>query len=126
MVKAIKHKGIAIIDILQGCPTYNDKYTSSPWFSQHLAPLPKDYDPLVHNPDNQEEVIQKKMQAIKILLEETQESMHTGIFFQWENPDTFETRLLNRGLKPPIDQMICDKDGRSTSDITNIIESLKV
>lgn len=126
MVKAIKHKGIALIDIMQGCPTYNEKYTSSEWFSQHLIPLPKDYDGVVHNPTDEKEIMEKRMQAIKILLEETPESMHSGLFFQWENPDTFEKRLLDRGLKPPISQNICDEAGKPTADISKVIDSLKV
>ncbi|MDP8012579.1 MAG: thiamine pyrophosphate-dependent enzyme [Nanoarchaeota archaeon] len=126
MVKAIRHKGIALIDIMQGCPSYNEEYTSSSWFSQHLIPLDSDYDPVVRNPLDEKEVMEKKLQAIKILLEEKSDKMHTGLFFQWENPDTFEKRLMDRRLGPPIQEEICNKDGKPTIDLTKVIQALEV
>ncbi|MCW1311674.1 MAG: thiamine pyrophosphate-dependent enzyme [Candidatus Rehaiarchaeum fermentans] len=126
IVKAIKHKGLALIDILQGCPTYNPDYTSPSWLSTHTHPLPSNYDGVVKNPNDMNEVNEKKMQAIKMILSETIEDKHTGIFFQWENPDTFEDRLLKRGIKPPIDIPIADSEGRSITDISKIIEELSI
>lgn len=125
LIKAIKHRGLALIDVLQGCPTYNEVYTSPQWFAQHLHPLPNDYDPLVHNPNDEKEIEEKKMKALEILLSETPENMHTGLFFQVEK-DTYEDRLLKRQLPPPIDQVIMNPDRSSTADISNIINGLKV
>ena len=50
MVKAIQHKGLALVDILQGCPTYNPEFTAAPWFNAHLKALPQDYDGYVKDP----------------------------------------------------------------------------
>ncbi|MCW1301746.1 MAG: thiamine pyrophosphate-dependent enzyme [Candidatus Parvarchaeota archaeon] len=126
IVKAIQHKGLALIDILQGCPTYNPEFTSTAWFSAHTHPLPNTYDGKVKNPSDLNEVNDKKTQALKILMTETIEDKHTGLFFQWENPDTFEERMKTRGMPPPIDAEIKDSDGRSTVDLSKVMEELSV
>jgi 2-oxoglutarate ferredoxin oxidoreductase subunit beta len=124
MIKAIKHKGLALIDIYQGCPTYNPEFTSAPWFIQHVKSLPQDYDGIVHNTTDMEEVDKKKLQALNVLLHETPDDLHSGLFFQWENQDTFEDRLIKRGIKSPIEQVIADPEGRSTTDLTKVFEDL--
>lgn len=126
MVKAMKHKGLALIDILQGCPTYNPEFTSSAWFNQHTTKLPEGFDGVVKDPSNAEEVNEKKLKALSILENETPDSMHTGLFFEWNNPDTFENRLISRGMQSPASQKISDADGKSTTDISKIIEELSV
>jgi 2-oxoacid:acceptor oxidoreductase, beta subunit, pyruvate/2-ketoisovalerate family len=126
MVKAIKHPGLALIDIQQGCPTYNPEFTNTAWFGQHLHPLPQDYDGIVHDPTNLEEVNKKKLQAINMILNETPENLNTGLFFQWKNQDTFEDRLAKRGIKPPLSQQIADADGKSTTDLNEVFKDLSV
>lgn len=126
MAKAIKHKGLAMVDILQGCPTYNSEFTSPQWFNTHTTPLSQDYDPMVKNPSDMDEVRNKKESAVDMIMKDTDESMHTGIFFQWEDPDTFESRLQKRGISSPIKQGIMDSEGRSTIDLTKAINSLTV
>ncbi|MBE5729383.1 2-oxoacid:ferredoxin oxidoreductase subunit beta [Candidatus Parvarchaeota archaeon] len=124
IVKAIQHKGLALIDILQGCPTYNPEYTSSAWFSTHTHPLPNTYDGKVSDPSNLEEVNAKKLQALNLLMSEKMEDKHTGLFFQWENADTFEDRMKRSKMPPPIDEEISDSEGRSTVDLSEIFKSL--
>ncbi len=124
MIKAIKHKGIALVDIHQGCPVYNAEFTNAEWFKQHLKPLPEGYDGVVHNASDTKEVNEKKLQAMALLLNETADNMHSGVFFQWENPDTFEDRLMKRGIKPPISYDISDEDGRSTVDLSAVFAEL--
>ncbi len=126
MVKAIKHKGLALLDIQQGCPTYNPEFTNAAWFSQHLHPLPSDYNGIVSNPMDMDEVNKKKLQAINMLLNETTESLNTGVFFQWENSDTFEDRLIKRGIKPPLTQTIADVNNKSTVNLDQVFEDLSV
>jgi 2-oxoglutarate ferredoxin oxidoreductase subunit beta len=126
MVKAIQHKGLALVDIMQGCPTYNPEFTSSAWFNTHLKPIPDGYDGSVKDPFNREEVNQKKIDAIKLLLSEDQDNMHTGVFFQNEDPDTFETRLQKRNIPPPSSQKITDDNGNSLTDIEPLLKSLEV
>ncbi len=126
MVKAIQHKGLALVDIMQGCPTYNPEFTSAQWFNLHLKPLPQDYDGVVKDPSNKQEVNEKKLNALKLLLSEDPDNMHTGLFFQNEDPDTFEERLEKRGMKSPVSQKIADEEGKSTTDIEPLLKSLEV
>ncbi len=126
MIAAIKHKGLALVDIMQGCPTYNPEFTSAAWFNQHLKPLPQEYDGMVKNPSDKNEVDDKKLGALKMLLSENPDNMHTGIFYQCEDPDVFESRLSARGIKPPLTLNISDKEGKSTTDIELLLKSLEV
>lgn len=126
IVEAMKHRGLALIDILQGCPTYNPEFTSSAWFASHTTPLPGDYDGRVGDPGDMDEVDEKKLRALSVLMAEKPDGMHTGLFFQWENPDTFEERLRERKMQPPIDAVIEDSEGRSTIDLSKTIDDLGV
>lgn len=125
IVRAIKHKGLAVIDVLQGCPTYNEVYTSPQWFAQHLHPLPKEFDPVVHNPNDPNEIAQRRIEALRLLLSETPENMYTGLFFEVEQ-DTFEDRMLKKGLPPPISQQI-EKEGHIANiDLSTIYSQLGI
>ena len=126
MTKALKHKGLAIVDILQGCPTYNAEFTSANWFAQHTHKLPDGYDGRVKSAKDTNEVNKKRMDAIGVLLSETPDSMSTGVFFDWENGDTFEDRFISRGIKPPSLQSIADKYNLSTIDLGKALDELSV
>src|SRR5437899_3107946 len=72
IVKAVEHKGSALVDVLQTCPTYNDLYTKE-WYEG--ADLPekrsrlykleeRGYDGKVSDPTDQEEIVAKKAAAV--------------------------------------------------------------
>jgi len=126
MSKAIKHKGLAMLDILQGCPTYNSEFTSPQWFNIHTKPLQDTFDQIVKDPANIKEVNTKKKAAMEMIMQDTDEYLQTGVYFQWENQDTFENRLKNRHIPPPISKKIADDKGRSTVNISEILDSLIV
>ena len=44
MVAAIRHRGFALLDILQPCVTFN-RVNTWPWYQQRVRELPADYDP---------------------------------------------------------------------------------
>ncbi len=44
IAKGIQHKGMAIIDILTPCVSFN-KYNTFAWYKNHCRPVPPDYDP---------------------------------------------------------------------------------
>ena len=81
IISAIKHKGLAFIDVLQPCPTYNDLYTRD-WFAgldqineETEKPTPRiynlddtDYDPVVHY-STIDELNEKLSQALEKSLE---------------------------------------------------------
>ncbi len=126
MIKALQHRGLALVDILQGCPTYNPEFTSATWFNAHTKPLPGEYDGIVKNAADNNEINKKKLNAISMLLSEDEDNIHTGIFYQCEDPDVFEDRLAKRGMTSPIAQEITDGSGKSLTDIEPLLKSLEV
>ncbi len=97
--QAIEHKGMALVDVLQPCPTYNNLHTKD-WFAEEVeingAKYPRTYhldaqgyDGKVHNPSDPQEIQAKKLQAIqKVQGNEPQVAL--GVFYQVELPDFIE------------------------------------
>lgn len=97
IAKAIQHKGSALVDVLQTCPTYNDLHTKS-YYAEKVDGQPRlyklddtDYDPVVHNPDDPAEVAQKKAQAL-LKSQEAGGRIALGVYYQMEVP-TYEDYL---------------------------------
>jgi len=78
-IQALKHKGFALIDVLQPCVSLNYFNTAS-WYKQRIYELGKDYDP------------QDKVLAFKRALE-WGEKIPIGVFYKEERP-TLEDNLL--------------------------------
>ncbi|MBI5557093.1 MAG: 2-oxoacid:ferredoxin oxidoreductase subunit beta [Deltaproteobacteria bacterium] len=72
MAAAIRHKGFALIDILQPCITFN-KVNTYKWYKERVYPLEADYDAT------------DRMTAFQRSLE-WGERIPTGIFYQHEKP----------------------------------------
>jgi len=86
---AIKHKGSALVEILQPCPTYNDINTKE-WYDKRVYKLESiGWDPVVRS----EEEAQKKFEQAIIKSYEWGEKIPIGIFYQNELVPTFEDRL---------------------------------
>ena len=129
IVQGIQHRGSALIDILQTCPTYNDLHTKS-WYEgkkpgqNGQSPLYRldqtDYDPVVHDPANRQEVAQKKAQAL--LKSEESDRLPLGLFYRCEVP-TYEDYLEKKGQirrdRPPAE----DED-IFRRDITPLLDAL--
>ncbi|MCE4617803.1 MAG: thiamine pyrophosphate-dependent enzyme, partial [Desulfurococcales archaeon] len=78
--KAIQHKGTALIDILQPCPTYNNVYTKE-WYEKRIYYLEEqepDWDPVVKSED---EVLPKLQRAVSKAFE-WEEKIPLGILYQ--------------------------------------------
>ena len=100
MIKAaIQHKGMALLDVFQPCPTYNDIHNKA-YFSGTVEvggkPMPRTYkveetgyDGKVKNPNDPVEVAQKKEQALKQVMK-IEERVALGIFYQIELPTYYE------------------------------------
>jgi 2-oxoglutarate ferredoxin oxidoreductase subunit beta len=73
--KAIEHKGLSIVDILQPCTTFN-KINTYKWFKENTYYLDKDY-----NPKDREKAILKSLEI---------EKMPLGIIYISKNKKTFE------------------------------------
>ena len=74
---AIRHRGYALVDILQPCVTFN-KLNTYQWFAAHTARLPDDHDS------------SDRMQAFARACED--DPLRLGIFYQKEKP-IFEEQL---------------------------------
>jgi len=138
MKQAIKHKGLALIDILQPCPTYNDINTKE-WYAGEDRKDPHSgkpqsrlykldeigYDPLVH--DSAED-LSKKIAAIE-KAQEWGDRIPIGIFYKNELTSTFQERISKRIpfylSNPPAKQKISDETGASPADISEFFEELK-
>ncbi|HML03642.1 MAG TPA: 2-oxoacid:ferredoxin oxidoreductase subunit beta [Candidatus Bathyarchaeia archaeon] len=135
--QGIQHKGLAFIDILQPCPTYNDLNTRA-WYSGEDRIDPKTgksqprvykleetgFDPTVHNPDQE---LEKKVAAIA-KSQEWGDRIPTGIFYKNEFVPTFEQRWAERipfyFEYPPAKQKIMDDAGNPTTDIMEFFKEL--
>ncbi|HLC24207.1 MAG TPA: 2-oxoacid:ferredoxin oxidoreductase subunit beta [Nitrosopumilaceae archaeon] len=140
IIAAIKHKGLAFLDVLQPCPTYNDINTRD-WFAgldnvDEITQKPKPriykleetgYDPMVHY-GSESEVNEKLTQGL-IKSNEWDTKIPTGIFYQNELVAPYEERIADRVPNylenPPAIQPI-SSDGKSITDISKILDSLEV
>ncbi len=120
--KAIQHKGMALVDVLQPCPTYNDINTND-WYKARVYNL--DIDPVVKSI---EEVPEKVNAAISKSYE-WEQKIPLGIFYQNELVPTFEERL-NEDIPDymsnyPAMQPI-DSNGKTATKYENLIRARKV
>ena len=136
--QAIQHKGLAFVDILQPCPTYNDINTKD-WYAGLDRIDPKtgkphsrlykldetDYDPVVHE---LKEDFRKKVSALD-KAQEGGEKIPIGVFYKSELIQTFQERIAQRipfyFSNPPAKQKICNETGMSSADLKEFFEELK-
>ena len=137
IVKAVQHKGLSFLDVLQPCPTYNDLNTRDWYAGEDLAKESIErhsriykledihFDPVVHYAD---EIDERLAQALIKSLE-WGNKIPTGIFYKNEIISPFSTRLTdkipNYLENPPAKQNI-SKDGIPTTDVSKILDSMKV
>ncbi len=140
IIKAVKHKGFAFLDVLQPCPTYNDIQTKEYWAGEgrldasgRMQPRTykleeSGYDGVVHTGE-EAEVEQKIGQAV---MKSFEFGDHTpiGIFYQNEFVPTYEDRMAKRmptyRSNPPATQEIARPDGRPLANINKMLEELRV
>jgi 2-oxoglutarate ferredoxin oxidoreductase subunit beta len=136
--QAIQHKGLAFIDALQPCPTYNDVNTRE-WYAGEDRKDPQTgkpqsrlykleetgFDPVVHRAA---EEFEKKMSAMN-KASEWGDNIPIGVFYKNELQPTFVDRFTSRipfyRTKPPAKQRISDEDGDSTADLTEFFDDLR-
>lgn len=137
--KAIQHKGLAFLDVLQPCPTYNDINTKE-WFQgmDNINPdtgrqMPRTYkleetgyDGVVHSDDE----INNKMAKVVEKSNEWGDKIPIGIFYQNEHIPTFEdriaTRIGNYRQSPPAKQSIADHQNKPISSISKMLDDLRI
>jgi 2-oxoglutarate ferredoxin oxidoreductase subunit beta len=135
--QAIQHKGLAFIDCLQPCPTYNN-ITTKAWYAgedrkdENGKPQSRLYkleetgfDPVVHDWN---EDFNKKVAAMD-KAGEWGDRIPIGVFYKNELESTFEKRLVDRIPfymdRPPAKQKLCNDNGLSHIDLSEFMEDLK-
>ena len=124
--KAIKHKGLAMIDVLQPCPTYNDIQTKE-YYDKRVYKLDDDptWDPVVKKP---EEVEEKMNKAINKSME-WGDRIPIGVFYQNELVPTYEQRILQMSPSyldnPPASQTV-EFEGKPITDIDDILKERSI
>lgn len=136
--KAIMHKGLSFVDVLQPCPTYNDINTKD-WYQSFkideknpTIKIPKiykledeGYDGIV-NKDSQTST--KLLTAIE-KSKEWEDRIPVGVFYENKLTPTFaerlQTRIENYQSYPPALQQIKDDHNLTIADIDKLIDDLK-
>jgi len=123
--RAVKHDGLAFLDVLQPCPTYNDINTKD-WYAgidqmdqstgttkPRIYKLEDTgYDPIVHY--NEEVELNEKVTQAMIKSVEYDNKIPIGVFYQNE--------IISSS---PAAQPIA-KDGKSITNISEILDTLRV
>jgi 2-oxoglutarate ferredoxin oxidoreductase subunit beta len=135
--QGIQHKGLALIDCLQPCPTYNDINTKE-WFGgedrKDATGKPQSrlykledvgFDPVVHECS---EVFKKKAAGMEKAYE-WGDKIPLGVFYQNGLESTFQDRLTERipfyMQNPPAKQQLKDENSVSTVDLSEFLDDLK-
>jgi 2-oxoglutarate ferredoxin oxidoreductase subunit beta len=136
--KAIEHKGLAFLDVLQPCPTYNDINTKE-WYQGQDNVNPENgkqmtrmykledagYDGVVHEPY---EMNTKVAQAIE-KSNEWGSKIPLGIFYKNEHIPTYQERIAaripNYMESPPAKQEISDQNDKSTAKLDKLLDDLR-
>ena len=135
--RAIKHKGLAFVDVLQPCPTYDDIHTRE-WFqgknkpgSEKLIPRiykieESGYDGIIHD----ESEVNKKMSKILVFSSEWGDRIPIGIFYQNELVPSYHERIAENISdyfeRPPSHQEILDAEKKPTARIDKILDKLQI
>jgi 2-oxoglutarate ferredoxin oxidoreductase subunit beta len=116
--QGIRHRGTALIDVLQTCPTYNDLHSKS-WYSEQVDGQPRLYkledtghDPLVHDPSDPAEITQKKAQAL-LRSQDPSGRIALGVYYKLEVPtyeDFLKEKIPALESKPLVDLDIYHRD----------------
>jgi 2-oxoglutarate/2-oxoacid ferredoxin oxidoreductase subunit beta len=135
--QGIQHKGLAFIECLQPCPTYNDINTKD-WYAgedrkdasgkpqSRLYKLDEEgFDPVVRDWN---EDFKKKVAALE-KAQEWGDRIPIGVFYKNELEPTFQERFSKRIpfylSKPPAKQKLTDENGNSYVNLDAFIDDLR-
>jgi 2-oxoglutarate ferredoxin oxidoreductase subunit beta len=135
--QAIQHPGLAYLEVLQPCPTYNNLHTRE-WFSATVGEegrpriydvRDEGYDPSV--PEGADaETLSAKVMAFSQKAYEWGDRIPTGVLLENRTVSTFEERLSRRALcyqdDPPARRVIADERGVTRTDLTPIFDEVAV
>src|SRR5947208_7037488 len=138
--KAVAHKGFALIDALQPCPTYNDINTKE-WYGgeDRIDPATKKTTPRPYElegtgydgritPMMSEDDVEKKMSQIIEKSREWGDKIPIGVFYQNETVPIYEERINDRSPmylnEPPAGQEVAKPDGTSPVSLASLSRQL--
>ncbi|MBX2861777.1 MAG: hypothetical protein KTR14_11135 [Vampirovibrio sp.] len=135
---AVNHRGMALIDVLQPCPTYNDIHTKE-FYAEKLEKegneIPRvyyieetGYDGVVKNSNDVQEVNEKRMNAFNAMYK-LEDQVALGTFYKIEL-DTYD-ELLGKNLPQlkdaaPIDLKYHDDQMNPTTDLSSALAEIQV
>jgi len=107
LMKAIQHKGMALVDVLQPCPTYNNLHTKD-YFAEMVevkgAQVPRvyyldddGYDGKVKNPHDIHEINEKQAACFE-RAHKVEERVALGVYYQVEKPTFHDIMKQNMPL----------------------------
>jgi 2-oxoglutarate ferredoxin oxidoreductase subunit beta len=138
MIKqGIQHKGLALVECLQPCPTYNDINTKD-WYAgedrKDAAGKPQSrlykledegFDPAVHDWN---ENFKKKVAGMEKAYE-WGDRIPVGVFYQNPLEPAYQDRITKRipfyMQNPPAKQQLKDENGVATVDLSEFMDDLK-
>ena len=138
--RSIQHRGFAVLDVLQPCPTYTAILTKDYWSGEGFLDaggrqIPRTYkleengfDGVVKTPKTDE--MEEKIKQAMMKSFEFGDHTPIGVFYQNEHIPTYEDRLADRlpGYidNPPGKQEISRSDGTPSAAVGKLLEDFRV
>ncbi len=128
--QAIRHPGMAFLEVLQPCPRYNDLHDKQ-WYGPRIYSLQAeaDYDPLVKAGTDNAQREQQRLLALQ-RAQEWGQRIPTGVFFQDQGQPPFSALLQQLqptyARCPPAQQPVCDSTGAPQVDIEPLLVPFRV
>jgi 2-oxoglutarate ferredoxin oxidoreductase subunit beta len=135
--RAIRHPGLAYVEVLQPCPTYNDLHTKD-WFAgkdrdgrqpRVYEVEQEGYDPVVPAEADEAMAFGTMMQCIR-KTQEWGDRIPLGVLWEDRRLTTFEQRLAVRmphyRSTPPARRIIADARTRPTADLGPLFAELAI
>src|SRR5580765_3275908 len=128
IAKAIQHKGSALVDVLQTCPTYNDLYTKE-WYEGADLPEKKSrlykleeqgFDGKVKDVTDKAEIIMKKAAAVARSYEA--EPIPIGVYYEIDLP-TYEDEVFRR--IPDLEETPLVEQNSFERDVNPLLEAMR-
>ena len=128
IARAIEHKGAALVDVLQTCPTYNDLYTKEWYEGADLAEKKsrlykleaQGYDGKVQDPTDKQEIVAKKAAAVARSYED--EPIPIGVYYEIDLP-TYEDEVFRR--IPDLKETPLVEQNAFERDVTPLLEAMR-
>jgi 2-oxoglutarate ferredoxin oxidoreductase subunit beta len=136
MQQAIQHPGLAYLDVLQPCPTYNNLHNKDWYAGKDRGDRPRvyaleegGYNPVITEGADEATVLAKMSQVIEKAME-WGDRIPTGVFLENRNVSTFAQRLAQRSPsyqeQPPALRAIADDQGRPLADLAGLFAEKRI